>query len=82
MIEGGRTPMLPQERLAELGFHLVLYPLAGLFSAARAMESIYRKLRSDRTTLGAEGGLMSFDEFNDLIGVEQKYAWAERFGVD
>jgi 2-methylisocitrate lyase-like PEP mutase family enzyme len=82
MIEGGRTPMLPQERLAELGFHLVLYPLAGLFSAARAMESIYRKLRSDRTTLGAEDGLMSFDEFNDLIGVEQKYAWAERFGVD
>jgi 2-methylisocitrate lyase-like PEP mutase family enzyme len=81
MIEGGRTPMLPQERLAELGFHLVLYPLAGLFSAARAMESIYRKLRSDRTTLGAEDRLMSFDEFNDLIGVEQKYAWAERFGV-
>ena len=40
MIEGGRTPMLPQERLAELGFHLVLYPLAGLFSAARAMLSM------------------------------------------
>jgi hypothetical protein len=32
-------------------------------------------------TLGAEAELMAFDEFNDLIGVEQKYALAERYGV-
>ena len=25
---------------------------------------------------------MTFAEFNDLIGVEEKYALAERFGVD
>ena len=65
----------------QLGFQLILYPLAGLFAAAHAVENIYRKLKQDETTLGAEEQLMAFAEFNQLIGVEQKYAMAERFGV-
>jgi 2-methylisocitrate lyase-like PEP mutase family enzyme len=82
MIEGGKTPVLPIERLAELGFHLVVYPLAGVFTAARAIESVCRKLRRDGTTVGADTDLMTFDEFNDLIGVEEKYELARRFGAD
>jgi 2-methylisocitrate lyase-like PEP mutase family enzyme len=81
MIEGGRTPVLSREQLAGLGFQLILYPLTGLFAAARAMGSIYERLRRDGTTLGEEPRLMSFDEFNRLIGVAEKYALAERFGA-
>jgi 2-methylisocitrate lyase-like PEP mutase family enzyme len=82
MIEGGKTPVLPLGRLAELGFHLVVYPLAGIFTAARAIETVCRKLRRDGTTVGAGTDLMTFDEFNDLIGVEEKYELARRFGAD
>jgi 2-methylisocitrate lyase-like PEP mutase family enzyme len=81
MIEKGKTPVLPKQKLAELGFHLILYPLAGLFAAAHGLAAIYEKIRRDDTTLGAEEQLMAFDEFNDLIGVEAKYALAERYGV-
>lgn len=81
MIEGGKTPVLPKEQLVELGFQIILYPLAGLFSAAKVMDEIFRKLRLDGTTLGYEQRLMTFSEFNQLIGVEEKYALAERFGV-
>jgi methylisocitrate lyase len=81
MIEGGKTPVLPKEELARLGFHLILYPLAALFAAARSIEEIYRKLRADGTTTGEEHRLMTFPKFNDLIGVEEKYAQAQRFGV-
>jgi 2-methylisocitrate lyase-like PEP mutase family enzyme len=81
MIEKGKTPVLPKQKLAELGFHLILYPLAGLFAAARGLQTIYDKIRCDDTTLGAEAELMAFDEFNDLIGVEEKYRLAERYGV-
>jgi hypothetical protein len=42
---------------------------------------MYQKLRADNTTLGEEHRLMTFGEFNDLIGVEQKYDQAQRFGV-
>ncbi|HEY2157708.1 MAG TPA: isocitrate lyase/phosphoenolpyruvate mutase family protein, partial [Isosphaeraceae bacterium] len=81
MIEGGRTPVLPKDQMADLGFQLILYPLTGLFAAARAIEAMYRRLEADGTTLGDEGRLMSFAEFNELIGAEERYAMAERFGV-
>ncbi len=82
MLEGGKTPLLPKQQLAEMGLQLILYPLAGLFSAARAIEQIYRKLHADDTTLGAEDGLMAFSELNEVIGVEDKYALAKRLGAD
>jgi len=82
MIRGGKTPMLETSQLAELGFHLILYPLAGLFAAAKAMQSVYEKLHADETTLRSDIPQMSFEEFNDLIGVEEKYAMAARFGAE
>jgi 2,3-dimethylmalate lyase len=81
MIEGGKTPVLPKQELADMGFQLILYPLAGLFASAKALHDIYKKLMDDQTTLGAEGGLMQFGAFNELIGVEEKYRLAERFGA-
>jgi methylisocitrate lyase len=81
MIEKGKTPVLPKQKLVELGFHLILYPLAGLFAAAHGLAMIYDKIRDDDTTLGAENQLMAFDESNNLIGVEAKYQIAERYGV-
>src|SRR4051794_20820991 len=58
MIEGGRTPVLPRAQLADLGFQLILYPLTGLFAAARAIDTMYRKLKAEGTTLGDEGRLV------------------------
>ncbi len=82
MIEGGRTPVLPRDQLAELGFQLILYPLTGLFAAARAVDSLYRELKQVGTTRGDSGRLFTFAEFNELIGVEEKYALNERFGEE
>ena len=79
MIEGGKTPVLPKEELVNMGFQLILYPLAGLYAAAHAIESLYRDLQRNNTTMGAAQELMDFARFNDLIGVEEKYAVAERF---
>jgi 2-methylisocitrate lyase-like PEP mutase family enzyme len=82
MIEGGKTPVLPKRQLVDLGFQLILYPLTGLFASARIIDTMYRKLKDDGTTLGNEEKLMTFAEFNGLIGVEEKFALAERFGAD
>jgi 2-methylisocitrate lyase-like PEP mutase family enzyme len=64
-----------------MGFQLIVYPLAALFASARAIHTVYAKLLRDGTTFGAGTEAMSFDEFNALIGVEERYAMAERFGV-
>jgi len=79
MIEGGKTPVLPRERLAELGFQLIFYPLAGIFAAAKAMRTVYEQVLRDGTA--AADAQMSFGEFNSLIGVDEKYALAGRFGA-
>jgi 2-methylisocitrate lyase-like PEP mutase family enzyme len=80
MIEGGKTPVLPKQELADMGFQLILYPLTGLYAAAASMRDFYQKLIDDGTTIGKENELMQFAEFNDLIGVEEKYRLSEKFG--
>jgi len=82
MIEGGKTPVLPKQELAEMGFHLILYPLAGLYAAAKAVQQAYQKLKTDETTSGLEDRLMTFQDFNSVIGVDRKYELATRYGVD
>lgn len=82
MIEHGKTPLLPGTWLHEMGFHLILYPLAPLFGAAKALETIYGKLRRDGNTAGMEQQMMNFATFNELIGVEEKYRLATRYHAD
>jgi 2-methylisocitrate lyase-like PEP mutase family enzyme len=79
MIEGGKTPVLPRDQLAAMGFQLILYPLAGLFAAAKAIRTVYEQVYRDGTADRASQ--MTFAEFNELIGVAEKYALAERFGA-
>ena len=80
MIEGGKTPVLEKAQLESLGFQLILYPLTGLFAAGHVLRALYAHLHEAGTTLGMENELLSFSEFNDLIGVEEKYRFSEKYG--
>jgi 2-methylisocitrate lyase-like PEP mutase family enzyme len=82
MVEQGRTPVLPRDELAGLGFQLILYPVSGLYAAARALEAVYERLRTRGTTAGTEDRLIAFERFNDLIGVDDKHLLAERYRGD
>ena len=79
MIQGGKTPVLKKGQLEELGFHLILHPLCSLFAAAGAMQQVCQKLHDDGDTFDLTTPSMTFGDFNKLIGVEEKIAWAERF---
>jgi methylisocitrate lyase len=49
MIEGGRTPVLGKEKLAALGFNLILYPLRRHdLIPARSADHVHRVQRPDR----------------------------------
>jgi 2-methylisocitrate lyase-like PEP mutase family enzyme len=71
MVEGGRTPMLSNARLAEIGYALAIYPVAGLLSAAAALETVYRQIRETGSSLGSSAPLYSFAEMNRLMGFEE-----------
>lgn len=79
LIEGGRTPLCSLEELAEMGFFSVGFVVSGLYAAARAIERTLRQLRRLGTTAHLGDQLMAFEEFNRLLGVEERYAVDERY---
>lgn len=74
MLERGVTPLMGPEELKQLGFGLVVWPLAPLYSVARALTEVYSTLRRDGSTVAILDQLMPFNEFNAIVGLEEKYA--------
>ena len=79
MVEGGVTPVLPSERLREMGFRVALYPLAVLFANAFATARALRELRETGTTARAAKRMMRFDEFNELVGLREYRRMEDRY---
>lgn len=79
LIEGGTTPMCSLETLSDMGFFSVGFVLTGLYAAAKALEKTYEGIRRDGNSDSAD--IMHFEEFNQLIGVDQRYADDEKYRV-
>jgi 2-methylisocitrate lyase-like PEP mutase family enzyme len=75
MLEGGRTPVLPPDRLAALGFKIAAYPLTLLSAAAHAMREALAALAVGRQP----DGLLAFEELQRLVGFPQYDAEALRY---
>jgi 2,3-dimethylmalate lyase len=75
MVEGGRTPMLTSARLAEIGYALAIFPVAGLLSAAAALRTVYHQIRETGSSLGSPAPLYPFAEMNRLMGFEEVWAF-------
>ncbi|NMH81147.1 oxaloacetate decarboxylase [Pseudonocardia xinjiangensis] len=78
--EGGRTPPLPLQRIGELGFALVLYPIGTLLAATAGIRALLATLKADGTPAAALPGLPAFGEFTDLIGLPEIGDLEQRFG--
>ena len=71
MVEFGKTPLFHRDRLIELGYQLIIFPVAGLFSAAQAIEQCFTALLEKGTTqeLVESGHMMEFNHFTDRMGL-------------
>src|SRR5919199_3174235 len=56
MVEGGRTPILPAERLKQLGYSIAIYPGTGFLAAAQALERVYSHLKQTGDSLALGEG--------------------------
>lgn len=79
MVEGGSTPVLPRERLAELGFQIAIYPAAGFLAAAAALDATYQQLYEHGVTSGSAADLYDFKAFCDVIGFADVHAFERRW---
>ena len=74
MIERGVTPTMRPEELKELGFELIVWPLSPIYACAQALKEVYSTLRRAGTTAEMIDRLIPFDEFHEIIGLNEKYA--------
>ncbi|HET6392754.1 MAG TPA: oxaloacetate decarboxylase [Blastococcus sp.] len=77
--EGGRTPPLSLERITELGFALVIYPIGTLLAATAGMRSLLATLKRDGVPTAALDDVPTFGEFTDLIGLPEVQELEQRF---
>lgn len=84
LIERGRTPLIPLDELAAIGYKIAIYPLTALYAAARAVSDAMAELRTKGTTAGYVDKMIAFDDFNELIGLpgyrelERRYAGTDK----
>ena len=79
MVEHGKTPLLSPAELHQLGFDLIVTPLAGLMASAQALQEVYAVLRRDGTLRHHLERLMPFEEFNQLVELERHYELERRY---
>jgi len=74
MLERGVTPLMGPLELKDLGFELIVWPLAPLYGVAQSLTDVYGTLRLRGSTLAILDRLMPFHQFNDIVGLDEKYA--------
>ncbi len=80
--EGGKTPPVPLERLAALGFRLVIFPSSLLLSATRAMREAAATIRATGTPMPLLPSLPTFHEFTSFIGLDEVRELERRFASE
>ncbi len=76
-LHGGRTPILSQDKLREIGYRMAICPTAGLLATAYALDNVYSSLADGQLV---QAPLYDFNEFSSFIGFqggvdfEKKYA--------
>jgi 2,3-dimethylmalate lyase len=77
-LHGGRTPILRQDRLREIGYRMAIYPTAGLLASAHALDSVYAALADSRPV---QAPLYDFDAFSSLIGFEEVWTFENKYAA-
>jgi methylisocitrate lyase len=79
MLERGVTPLMGPQELKDLGFDLIVWPLAPLYAVAKSLTDVYSTLRRDGSTTKILDKLMAFDDFNEIVGLNEKYSLDQRY---
>ena len=66
MVEGGRSPLLPREELAQMGFRFIIYPVAVMATIAASLQKTYAQL----ATGDVQEERVSFMKLSQLVGFE------------
>ena len=69
MVEGGRTPFLSAKELQEIGYNMVVYHIATLYTATKAVYDMLVNFRKNGTPAAYKDKMVDFSQFNEFIGL-------------
>jgi 2-methylisocitrate lyase-like PEP mutase family enzyme len=70
VFKGGKTPMLPMQRLQEMGYRIAIYPSETQRAAIHAMRRALETLSSEGTTESIDDSLTTFKERDRVVGLD------------
>ncbi len=79
-VESGKTPPVPLERLKELGYRLIIFPVSALLAATRSVQEVLAQMRAEGSPISVmEERLLPLGDFVDFIGMPEIRDLEERF---
>jgi 2-methylisocitrate lyase-like PEP mutase family enzyme len=79
-VESGKTPPVSLERLKELGFRLIIFPVSTLLAATRSVREVLARIYADGSPIQImEDQLLPLGDFTDFIGMPEIQDLEERF---
>lgn len=71
VFKGGKTPMLPVERLEKMGYRIAIYPSETQRAGIYAMRMALGLLRKEGTTEAMDAALTTFKERDQIVALEE-----------
>jgi len=75
MVEFGKTPLLSADRLAELGYCLIIHPGAITRAVVELTRALLGDLRATGSTTGWLDRMAAFTDVNALVGLPEANEW-------
>ena len=69
-IEGGISPLLNAAELQEIGYSVVVFPVAATYAVTRAVTGLMQEIKNTGTSRGYLDRMVDFNRFNQIIGLE------------
>lgn len=79
IVFGGKTPMLPREELAKMGYGGILYANAALQAAMLAMRNVLQHLHATGSLAGAEDRVIGFADRQAMVDFARYKELEKRF---
>jgi 2-methylisocitrate lyase-like PEP mutase family enzyme len=79
VFKGGKTPMLPVDRLEKMGYRIAIYPSETQRAAIYAMRMALSTLKKEGTTEAIDNALTTFKERDKIVGLDDWQSIERRY---
>lgn len=71
MVERGKTPLLKNNELQDLGYSIAIYPVSPLYTVTKSIMEFLESLKRDKTSSTSLDRMVDFPTFNKMIHLDE-----------